>query len=192
MARYSKSDIVLGGMGPLPLDSYTVKCIDVKKDMTKGDAEKGKSPQPAAYFQFEIIAPQQVTVGGSIYQIAGRKFKPMPVVLDPSVPWGIGQITGALERSQFDMTAFNPEGEFDDDAEGLKKMLGWTCQMQLHTEESFKMRPVTPEEIEAGAKPTAKVPMTDGNGERISNGHWVQASLDKVTGPAMATESANY
>ena len=190
MARYSKSDIVLGGMGPLPLDSYTVKCIDVKKDMTKGNAEKNKSPQPAAYFQFEIIAPQQVTVGGSTFQIAGRKFKPMPVVLDPSVPWGIGQLTSALERSQFDMTAFNPEGEFDDD--NLKALLGWTCQMQLHTEESFKMRPVTPDEIEAGAAPTAKVPMTDGNGERISNGHWVQASLDKVTGPAMATESANY
>ena len=188
MARYAKSDIIMGGLGPLPLDSYTVKCIAAKKDMTKGNAEKGKPPQPAAYLEFEIVAPNQVDVGGTKYLIAGRKFKTMPCVLDPSVPWGLGQLQGALDRSGFDMSAFNPECELDDDM--LNVLVGWTCQMELHTEESFKMRPVTPDEIEAGAAANTKVPMTDGNGERISNGHWIQASLDKVRGPAVA--SAGY
>lgn len=172
--RYTKSDIVLGGYGPLPLGTYTVRCLEAKKSETNA----GK---PCLKAKWEIIAPSEVEVAGKKYTIAGRKFDTMPNLLDPSVSYGMGSISEALERGQFDMTKFNPEGEIDDDA--FFVLQGWTVDMELHTEESFKTRPPTPEEVAAGADLKTRVDIVDGAGDKVSQGHYVRARMQDIVGP---------
>lgn len=177
--RISKQDMVMGGMSPLPEDTYTVRCIEATKAMSKGN--NGKTPKLCAYTKWEIISPAEVVVGGTRYAAAGRSFKPMPHVLDASVPYGTGALVQALERGGFDFNKFEAEGDFDDDRIGA--LVGFTCQMTLRTEESFKTRVPNADELAEGTPPATRIPVLDGNGDPVSNGHYIQARLTDIVAP---------
>lgn len=172
------ADMVLGGNGPLPLGTYTVRCLTAELGTTgKGD--------PCIKSAWEIVGPPIVEVNGTKYNIAGRKFWPGPQKLDPSDGRnGIGAFLDKIKRAGFDMSLVSTEDGSAFDETKVPTLAGFTCDMTLKTEEQFKRRPVTAEEIAAGANPRDYVDIVDGAGDRISNGHRVQAWLSDITGPA--------
>lgn len=172
------ADMVLGGNGPLPLGTYTVRCLDAELGSTsKGD--------PCIKTKWEIVGPPIVEVGGQKYNIAGRQFWPGPQSLDPSNGRnGIGAFLDKLKNAGFDMSQLlTPDGESFDETK-VPALAGFTCDMSLSTEEQFKSRPPNAEELAAGTPANARVFLTDGAGDRISNGHRVKAWLTDIVGPA--------
>lgn len=187
MPRFKRSDILMGGLFELPRDRYTARILEVKSSTS----EKGN---PTARLTCEIIAPEQLQIGDQNYNLAGRRFWPMPVLLDPTVDYGLGVLIKFLDDTGFDYTKFNPEGEIDTDR--LDVLVGHTFDVQLSSREQFRERASTAEEVAELQKDKAKaflvanaevgkysVYMTDGAGERLSKGWQIQCRLDDVLGP---------
>lgn len=172
------ADMVLSGNGPLPLGTYTVRCLSAELGATaKGD--------PCIKTKWEIVGPPIVEVDGKKYNIAGRQFWPGPQSLDPSNGRnGIGAFLDKLSNAGFDMSSMSTdEGDAFDESK-VAALVGFTCDMSLSSEPQFKTRLPTQEEIAAGVRPAERIPLVDGAGDKVSSGHRIKAWLTDITGPA--------
>jgi hypothetical protein len=164
MARYSKADIVQGGLTPVPKDNYTVRISEASvKTAQREDAK------PTLRTTVEIVYPESVVHSGTTYVIAGRKFFMMANGIDPSEPYGLGVIQAALEKSKFDFTKFNPEGEIDTDQ--FFKLAGHTMAMVFSSREAFQTRPAQEDETaELKVGGVGHVYIKDTKGNKLSRG----------------------
>ena len=173
----SYSDMVLSGNGPLPYGTYTVRCTKAELGTT------GKGDQ-CIKTHFEIVGPPIIEVNGRQQSIAGRKFWPGPQKLDPSDGRnGIGAFLEKVKRAGFDMALISTEDGSAFDESKVPALAGLVCDMTLQTTEQFKVRPPTADEIAAGVDPRSKIELTDGAGDKISNGYRINAWLTDIVGP---------
>ena len=165
--RYARESVVLGGNTPLPMDVYGAQIIEAT--IKTGQKENAK---PTLRVTLELINPPSVTVGGQTYSVAGRRVFMMPNLLDSDVPYGMGAIMQGLDKSKFDYTRFNPEGEFDTDK--VAAMVGHKLLISCGTKEEFLTRPAKEgEPTEVVEQGVSSVYIRDNKGERMSRGHFV-------------------
>ena len=74
MAVYKKSDVAVGGLFQVPQDRYTVRIVKASK-------KKSQSGNEMVVLKVEIVAPEEITVGGQKYMIAGRQHNIMNCAL---------------------------------------------------------------------------------------------------------------
>lgn len=177
----------MSGNTPILSDVYDVQITEATVKVGKKEGA-----QPTLRCTCEIINPPSVVVAGRTYATAGRKFFMMPNSIDPSLGYGLGQIQAGLEKSKFDFTKFNPEGELDTDM--FVALVGHKMSMALCSKEEFYTRPATagetPEvDVNGEACIFLKDPKT---GEKLSKGHFIVNNRGQspgwgdVIGPALS------
>lgn len=165
--RYTRESVVLGGNTPLPMDVYGAQIIEAS--IKTGQKENAK---PTLRVTLELINPPSVTVGGQTYAVAGRRVFMMPNLLESDVPYGLGVIMQGLDKSGFDYTRFNPEGEFDTDK--VSALVGHKLSIACGSKEEFLTRPAKDgEATEMVEQGVSSVYIRDSKGERISRGHFI-------------------
>jgi hypothetical protein len=181
--KVSRSDIIQGGLTPIPTDRYTVEVVEA--NVVTNPANNKVTLRVNA----KIVSPPVVEVNGQKYEIAGRRFYFMPNVIDPSVAYGLGQIVGGLEKSEFDMDRITDQGDIDTDL--FKSALpGHRMDMILGSKEDFMTRAPNAEEIEAGTPSNSRVDCLDNKGQKISKGYIIvndrgqSPGWGNVVGPA--------
>jgi hypothetical protein len=173
MAKYGKTDYILGGFCAIPRNRYTVRILKAEKNIAK------TSGNPKAQLTCEIIAPEHVEINGETYAIAGRQFV-IHQTLVPNEPWGVGQLIKGLQKAGFDFKKFNEEEELDDDK--LVVLEKFCFDILLSSEENKQTRPPTEEEKAEGKNELQ--PILDGEGKEIKLGWNIRANLQEVVGPA--------
>jgi hypothetical protein len=175
MAKYKADEVVRGLDTPFPTNNFTVR-------ITKMEKGRSSAGNPMITTDIEIVDPQYVEAGSAKIQTAGMTAK-LYGMLDPSNPYGLSKMIGALKRAGLDPVVEQglDEGElFDDDPAALKPFVGKKFQMTLGCKPRVQMRYPTPEEKAAGTKPT---PLKTATGQDIVSGFQMEADWSNVTGP---------
>lgn len=191
MPKVSKESMVIGGLTPIPNDRYTVVIKQAECKTAAGVDKDGNPKKPTLRVKLEIIAPPSVVYNGETYAAAGRILFMMPNSIDPSVDYGLGRIQVGLEKSKFDFTKMNEEGELEL-PEKCMALVGHKMDIYLDSHEEFAMRPFTQEEKDNGAQGTETYRLDQVTGERISRGWRIDASWDDVCGPATGDGGMPY
>jgi len=181
--KVSRSDIIQGGLTPIPTDRYTVEIVEAS--VVTNPANNKTTLRASA----KIVSPPVVEVNGQKYEIAGRRFYFMPNMIDPSLSYGLSQIIQGLEKSEFDMDKVTDGDDIDTD---LFKtgLVGHRMDMILGSKEDFMTRAPNAEEIAAGTPSNARVDCVDNKGQKISKGYVIvndrgqSPGWGNVVGPA--------
>ena len=175
---FKKSEVVRGLDKPFPSTSCTVRITAMEKT-------RSSAGNPMVTTDIEIVAPQVISHAGDTIQLAGLTGR-LFGMLDPTSPYGLAKLLGALERAQLDPAEIQGLGEDElfeaDDPAKLRAFIGKTFQITLTCKPRVTMRQPTPEERAAGVKPE---PLKDKQGKELTAGNQLDCDWGNVTGPAV-------
>lgn len=169
-------DTIAETTGSIPTDRYIVRVTEVKNaPSSKGD--------PMASLNYEVLSPDEITVGSRVVKTAGRKGSVFIVANDKTrsrvkaaiKAWGIAP----------------PAGDFADTRDLDKAMIAAICEAtkdmafvaMLESEVEYYKETVSDEDIAAGVDPRKGKDKLDDHGNPIIKGYRLRLETSGIQSP---------